>query len=163
MIGVNPQKLSATIEVVDSRERKLGGGGFAIDRAGYAAMVKYAEAWPQRLWANGASGHWRSDCARVHLGWAVCEDRGHTGGMWRVSCDPAQVNLPAAALHGGLVVVAHWAPGGQAPSAGEPVELTDGRIIVAATVYQHSRERGWWSFKVEKLRGSDVGTPGGRT
>ena len=39
VIGVDPHKLSATIEVVDDRERKLGRGRFATDRAGYAAMV----------------------------------------------------------------------------------------------------------------------------
>ena len=46
VIGVDPHKLSATIEVVDGRERKFGRGRFATDRAGYAAMVKYAKAWP---------------------------------------------------------------------------------------------------------------------
>jgi transposase len=38
IIGVDPQKLSATIEVVDADGRLLGGGRFATDRAGYAAM-----------------------------------------------------------------------------------------------------------------------------
>ncbi|NYG08661.1 hypothetical protein BJ986_003148 [Phycicoccus badiiscoriae] len=34
VIGVDPHKLSATIEVVDDRERKLGSGRFTTDRAG---------------------------------------------------------------------------------------------------------------------------------
>ena len=38
IIGVDPHKLSATIEVVDHHERKLGEGRFATDQAGYSAM-----------------------------------------------------------------------------------------------------------------------------
>jgi len=57
IIGVDPHKLSATIEVVDGRERLLGSGRFTTDRAGYAAMLKYAKAWPERVWAiEGANG-----------------------------------------------------------------------------------------------------------
>ena len=39
IIGVDPHKLSATIEVVDHHERLLGSGRFTTDRAGYAAML----------------------------------------------------------------------------------------------------------------------------
>jgi len=57
IIGVDPHKLSATIEVVDGHERMLGSGRFATDRAGYAAMRMYAKAWPARVWAvEGANG-----------------------------------------------------------------------------------------------------------
>ncbi|UDY22944.1 IS110 family transposase [Nocardioides sp. Kera G14] len=57
IIGVDPHKLSATIEVVDHDERKLGNGRFTTDKAGYAAMRKYARAWPERIWAvEGANG-----------------------------------------------------------------------------------------------------------
>ena len=57
VIGVDPHKLSATIEVVDGHERMLGSGRFATDRAGYAAMRMYAKAWPARVWAvEGANG-----------------------------------------------------------------------------------------------------------
>ena len=38
IIGVDPHKLSATIEVVDEHERLLGQGRFTTDQAGYAAM-----------------------------------------------------------------------------------------------------------------------------
>ena len=47
IIGVDPHKLSATIEVVDDHERKLGQGRFTTDQAGYAAMLTYAKAWPR--------------------------------------------------------------------------------------------------------------------
>ena len=57
IIGVDPHKLSATIEVVDDHERLLGRGRFTTDRAGYAAMRTYANTWPQRVWAvEGANG-----------------------------------------------------------------------------------------------------------
>ena len=35
VIGVDPHKLSATIEVVDHHEKVLGSGRFATDKAGY--------------------------------------------------------------------------------------------------------------------------------
>jgi transposase len=57
IIEVDPHKLSATIEVVDDHERRLGEGRFTTDRAGYAAMRTYVKAWPQRVWAvEGANG-----------------------------------------------------------------------------------------------------------
>ena len=57
VIGVDPHKLSATIEVVDAQETMLGSGRFTTDQAGYAAMRRYATAWPDRVWAvEGANG-----------------------------------------------------------------------------------------------------------
>lgn len=57
VIGVDPHKLSATIEVVNDRERFLGSGRFGTDGAGYAAMLRYVKAWPSRTWAvEGANG-----------------------------------------------------------------------------------------------------------
>src|SRR5919106_1598927 len=57
-IGVDPHKLSATIEIVDQHESLLGSGRFTTDRAGYAALRTYVKAWPERVWAiegrNGA-------------------------------------------------------------------------------------------------------------
>jgi transposase len=51
VIGVDPHKLSATIEVVDRRENVLGSGRFTTDKAGYAVMRKYVNQWPDREWA----------------------------------------------------------------------------------------------------------------
>jgi hypothetical protein len=48
-IGVDPHKLSATIEVVDGREKLLGAGRFGTDQAGYTAMWTYAKSWPDRV------------------------------------------------------------------------------------------------------------------
>src|SRR3954467_13165760 len=57
IIGVDPHKLSATIEVVDQDEHRLGSGRFSTDRADYTAMRTYAKTWPDRIWAvEGANG-----------------------------------------------------------------------------------------------------------
>ncbi|MGN6131250.1 MAG: IS110 family transposase, partial [Nocardioidaceae bacterium] len=66
VIGVDPHKLSATIEVVDDREQLLGSGRFTTDRAGYAAMRRYAKAWPDRVWAvEGSNGAGRPLAQRL--------------------------------------------------------------------------------------------------
>ncbi|HRA27919.1 transposase, partial [Ornithinibacter sp.] len=66
IIEVDPHKLSATIEVVDDHERRLGEGRFTTDRAGYAAMRTYVKAWPQRVWAvEGANGTGRPVAQRL--------------------------------------------------------------------------------------------------
>jgi transposase len=66
IIGVDPHKLSATIEVVDHHGHLLGSGRFTADKAGYAAMRSYAKAWPQRVWAvEGANGAGRPLAQRL--------------------------------------------------------------------------------------------------
>ena len=66
VIGVDPHKLSATIEVVDQDERRLGAGRFPTDQAGYAAMRTYAKVWPDRVWAvEGANGAGRPLAQRL--------------------------------------------------------------------------------------------------
>jgi transposase len=66
VIGVDPHKLSATIEVVDRHESQLGAGRFSTDKAGYAAMRRYVRAWPQRVWAvEGANGAGRPLAQRL--------------------------------------------------------------------------------------------------
>jgi hypothetical protein len=50
-IGVDPHKLSATIEVVDDHEKVLATGRFRTDKAGYAAMRQTVSGWVDRVWA----------------------------------------------------------------------------------------------------------------
>ncbi len=65
-IGVDPHKLSATIEVVDHHEKLLGSGRFTTDQAGYSAMRTYAKAWPDRVWAvEGGNGAGRPLAQRL--------------------------------------------------------------------------------------------------
>jgi hypothetical protein len=65
-IGVDPHKLSATIEVVDDRETVLATGRFGTDKAGYAAMRKHVAAYRSGCGRSRAAtapgGHWRSGC-----------------------------------------------------------------------------------------------------
>ena len=68
VIGVDPHKLSATIEVVDQHERVLGSGRFATDKAGYAAMLGYVAQWSR------GPGQWRAAMVPgTHLlsGWSL--------------------------------------------------------------------------------------------
>ena len=66
IIGVDPHKLSATIEVVDHHEKLLASGRFATDKAGYKAMRKHVAAWPDRVWAvEGSNGAGRSLAQRL--------------------------------------------------------------------------------------------------
>ncbi len=66
IIGVDPHKLPATIEVVDQHEQRLGSGRFTTDQAGYTAMRTYAKAWPERMWAvEGANGAGRPLAQRL--------------------------------------------------------------------------------------------------
>jgi transposase len=65
-IGVDPHKLSATIEVVDDRETVLATGRFGTDKAGYAAMRKHVAAWGDRTWAvEGSNGAGRPLAQRL--------------------------------------------------------------------------------------------------
>jgi transposase len=51
VIGMDPHKRSATIEVMASDETVVGTGRFSTGRDGYAAMTRYARQWPNRVWA----------------------------------------------------------------------------------------------------------------
>ena len=65
-IGVDPHKLSATIEVVDEHETVLATGRFGTDKAGYAAMRKTVSRWPERVWAvEGSNGAGRPLAQRL--------------------------------------------------------------------------------------------------
>nr|WP_268746388.1 transposase [Actinomadura madurae] len=58
---MDPHKRSATIEVMAADEAILGRGRYGTDRDGYAAMLRYARQWPDRVWAiegcNGIGRH----------------------------------------------------------------------------------------------------------
>ena len=65
-IGVDPHKLSATIEAVDDQETVLAAGRFSTDKAGYAAMRKRVSRWPERVWAvEGSNGAGRPLAQRL--------------------------------------------------------------------------------------------------
>jgi transposase len=57
VIGMDPHKRSATVEVMSANETILAGGRFGTDRDGYAALLRYGKQWPDRVWAiEGCAG-----------------------------------------------------------------------------------------------------------
>ncbi len=50
VIGVDPHKRSATIEIVDHREKAVGKGRFGTDRDGYQAMLAASRKHTDRIW-----------------------------------------------------------------------------------------------------------------
>jgi transposase len=61
IIGMDPHKRSATIEVIDDRENVLAAGRFGTDRDGYQAMLVLGRRHGDRMWAvegcNGIGRH----------------------------------------------------------------------------------------------------------
>src|SRR5881398_2921040 len=61
IIGVDPHKRSATIEVVNKREQTVGQGRFGTDTDGYKAMLTAGRRHKDRMWAvegcNGIGRH----------------------------------------------------------------------------------------------------------
>ena len=61
VIGMDPHKRSATIEVLDEHEQVLDVGRYGTDQAGYAAMLKAGREFADRVWAvegcNGIGKH----------------------------------------------------------------------------------------------------------
>jgi hypothetical protein len=66
IIGVDPHKRSATIEIINDREQVVGRGRFATDRDGYKAMLAAGRKHTDRLWAvEGCSGIGRHVAQRL--------------------------------------------------------------------------------------------------
>jgi hypothetical protein len=67
VIGTDPHKRSATIEVRDEREILLATGRFGMDKAGYRQLPGYVRQWPARVWRRwkartASAGRWRRGC-----------------------------------------------------------------------------------------------------
>ena len=57
IIGMDPHKRSATIEVMTSDETVVGGGRYGTDAPGHRAMLAEARRWPERTWViEGCQG-----------------------------------------------------------------------------------------------------------
>ncbi|MET7402733.1 hypothetical protein ABZS66_55555 [Dactylosporangium sp. NPDC005572] len=61
VIGMDPHKRSATIEVIDERERVLGRGRYGTDTDGYQRMLAAGRRFAERVWAM--TGHVIKVCA----------------------------------------------------------------------------------------------------
>jgi len=57
IIGIDPHKLSVTLEARDSREILRATGRFGTDARSYRQLLAYTRQWPERVWAvEGANG-----------------------------------------------------------------------------------------------------------
>ena len=84
IIGVDPHKRSATIEVINEREQTIGQGRFGTDTAGYKAMLAAGRRHADREWAvEGCNGIGR------HVAQRLVADRlwGSTPMMTRATSD----------------------------------------------------------------------------
>jgi transposase len=61
IIGMDPHKRTATIEVIDQQATILAAGTYGTDNNGYAQMLRAGRAFPDRIWAiegcNGIGKH----------------------------------------------------------------------------------------------------------
>jgi len=66
VIGVDPHKRSATIEIMNHREKPVGRGRYGTDRDGYQAMLAAGRKHKDRVWAvEGCSGIGRHVAQRL--------------------------------------------------------------------------------------------------
>jgi transposase len=66
VIGMDPHKRSATIEVIDEREQVLVKGRYGTDTDGYQAMLAAGRQFPNRVWAvEGSNGIGRHIAQRL--------------------------------------------------------------------------------------------------
>ena len=77
IIGVDPHKRSATIEVIDDRERVLGHGRYGTDTGGYQAMLAAGRRHANRVWAGWVfrAGAGRGPCVGARRGSRVARGR----------------------------------------------------------------------------------------
>jgi hypothetical protein len=69
IIGVDPHKLSVTIEARDNREILRATGQFGTDARSYRQLLEIAAQWPERIWAvEGANGVGRPLAQRLLAG-----------------------------------------------------------------------------------------------
>ncbi|MFD6356290.1 hypothetical protein ACFWFM_29975, partial [Nocardia tengchongensis] len=75
IIGMDPHKRSATIEIIDTTGRVLIGGRYATDTAGYTEMLSAGRKFVDRVWAvEGCNGIGRHLAHRlVHDGETVID------------------------------------------------------------------------------------------
>lgn len=109
IIGMDPHKRSATIEVIDERARVLAVGRYGTDNGGYADMVAIGRGFPGRVWAiEGCNGIGRHIAHRlVHDGETVLDVPAKMSAQVRVfatgngrKTDPVDAHSVAmAALH----------------------------------------------------------------
>ena len=88
IIGMDPHKRSATIEVINERAVVLATGRYGTDKAGYAQMLAAAGKFADRVWAGRAAtasaGTWRTAWSMTGRSSPACR-RGYPR---RCGCSP---------------------------------------------------------------------------
>ena len=132
IIGMDPHKRSATIEVIDERAVVLAAGRYGTDKAGYAQMLAAARKFADRIWAvEGCNGIGRHLAHRlVHDGETVsgvppklsAQVRVFATGNGRKTDEAGEHSVVLAALRApGLVQVrARGGHGGDGHARGSP-------------------------------------------
>jgi transposase len=95
VIGMDPHKRSATIEVLNEFETVLSTGRFGADREGYSDLLAAGRRWPNRVWAvEGCQGVGRHLAQRlVADAHSVAVVALRTPGLRAVQVDDATVAL----------------------------------------------------------------------
>jgi hypothetical protein len=72
IIGMDPHKRSATIEVMGSDECVLGRGRYGTHESGYRAMVRAVRHWPERTNTKSCmrAPTWRTRWATRSVTWS---------------------------------------------------------------------------------------------
>ena len=124
IIGMDPHKRSATIEVIDEQARVLAAGRYGTDKAGYAEMLAAMRKFTGRVWAvKGCNGIGRHLAHRlVHDGEVVFDVPPKLSAQVRVfatgngrktdEVDAHSVALAALRAPGLVQVRARGGPGG---------------------------------------------------
>jgi transposase len=109
IVGMDPHKRSATIEVVDEHGQIMAQGRYGTDNAGYAEMLQAVRRFPDRVWAvEGCNGIGKHLAHRlIHDGEAVVDVPAKLSAQVRVfatgnarKSDPVDAHSVAmAALH----------------------------------------------------------------
>ena len=122
IIGMDPYKRSATIEVIDERAAVLPAGRYDTDTAGYAEMLAAARKFTDRVWAvEGCNGIGRHLAHRlVHDGEVVLDVPPKLSAQVRVfATGNGRKTDPGRCALGGAGRPAHSRPG-PGPRRGGP-------------------------------------------
>jgi hypothetical protein len=86
IIGMDPHKRSATIEVIDERAQIFAVGRFGTDKAGYAETLQAGRMFPDRVWvvgvATASAGTLRTGWFNAGRPWWMCLRSGQLGCRW---------------------------------------------------------------------------------
>jgi transposase len=146
VIGTDPHKRSATIEVLDDRERVLQVGRFGTDRDGYKQLLTAGRRWPDRVWAmEGCNGVGRHIVQRlVGDGEPVVDMPAKLSAHARVFCTGQGRKTDATDAHS-VAVVALRTPGLR------PVQVDDTTVALRLLVDRHDELGATRTWTVNRL------------